>query len=80
MISPLELNRIFATNVRKILSECKITEKALAESVGMSVPVFYGKLNSAKNNDVHHKFNIAEIQAICKELDESIDDMLEVKE
>lgn len=80
MISPLELNKTFATNVRKILSECKITEKALAESVGMSVPVFYGKLNSAKNNDVHHKFNIAEIQAICKELDESIDDMLEVKE
>lgn len=80
MISPLELNKIFATNVRRILVECKITEKALAESVGMSVPVFYGKLNSGKNNDAHHKFNVAEIQAICKELDESIDDMLEVKE
>lgn len=80
MTSSLELNKIFASNVRKILVDCKITEKELAQSVGMSVPTFYGKLNSAKNNDVHHKFNIAEMQAICKELDESIDDMLEVKE
>jgi predicted transcriptional regulator len=67
----LEKYESFCSNVKKIMRENKISQKQMADCLGLSISNFTSKLNCT-----YAKFNLEEAILISKQLAESIDDLI----